>query len=385
MQQSIIDREKLRSESLNLLRFPLAIVILIVHVFSAGNFILHGHVYLADSTPIFKEFNYFIDGFIRGRSVPIYYFISGYVFFVGITLTKEKYIQKLKNRVKTLFIPYIIWNTVAILIGLICFLPFLERFFPNLGTIKIDFSLSSILYSYWDRSYGIFKSFTDNAEYVPNTCFPEDKPLWFLRDLMIVVLTTPIIYWILKRTKYYFVLALGLLWFVLGLFGDLLHTTQLVIAYFFFTFGAYMSVNKKDMLIEFGKYFRLSIFLYITFSLLYVAMIHVYPIANRVIHQINIFVGLIFAYNIATWLLEKKICKPNKFLASASFFIYVTHTLICTYILKIHFLIFNPTTDAMKFFVYTSTVLITAGSLLLTFWLLREYAPGLLKVIAGRK
>jgi membrane-bound acyltransferase YfiQ involved in biofilm formation len=202
---------------------------------------------------------------------------------------------------------------------------------------------------------------------------------------MIVVLTTPIIYWLLKHTRHYFVLFLGLLWFTLGLFGDFLHLSQLVVAYFYFTFGAYMSINKKDMLVEFGKYRRLSVILYVLLSLLFVAMLHICPIVNRVIHQLNIFVGLIFAYNMASWLLEKDICKPNKFLASASFFIYVTHTLICTYILKLHFFIFTPTTDAIKFFVYTSTVLITTSSLLLSFWLLREYAPNVLKVIAGRK
>ena len=379
------DREKLRSESLNLLRFPLAIIILIIHVFSSEDFVFHGQLYTADSTPIFKEFNYFIDGFVRGRSVPIYYFISGYVFFVGISLTKEIYFKKLQNRIKSLFIPYIIWNTVAILLGLMCFLPIFHRFFPNLNNISIDLSPSSILYCYWDRSYGIFKSIQEGVEYIPTTCFPEDKPLWFLRDLMIVVLTTPIIYWLLKHTRHYFVLFLGLLWFTLGLFGDFLHLSQLVVAYFYFTFGAYMSINKKDMLVEFGKYRRLSVILYVLLSLLFVAMLHICPIVNRVIHQLNIFVGLIFAYNMASWLLEKDICKPNKFLASASFFIYVTHTLICTYILKLHFFIFTPTTDAIKFFVYTSTVLITTSSLLLSFWLLREYAPNVLKVIAGRK
>lgn len=378
------EREKLRSESLNLLRFPLAIIILIVHVFCSGDFTFRGQIYSIDSTPIFREITYFIDGFIRGRSVPIYYFISGYVFFVGITLTKEKYIQKLKNRKKTLLIPYLIWNTVAIIIGLVCFLPCFHKFFPNLNVNSISLSPSSIFYSYWDRTYGIFSGYDKGVEVIPTTCFPEDKPLWFLRDLMIVVLTTPIIYWILKRTRYYFVCLLGLLWFVLG-FWDLRHTSQLLVAYFYFTFGAYMSINKKDMLVEFGKYFHLSVFLYISLSLLYVAMKHYCPEANRIIRQINVFVGLIFAYNIATWLLQKKICKPNQFLASASFFTYVTHGLFCYYILKLLFFLFNPTTDLMKIIIYTLTVLITAGIILLMFWLMRKHTPNLLKVIAGRK
>ena len=37
------------------------------------------------------------------------------------------------------------------------------------------------------------------------------------------------------------------------------------------------------------------------------------------------------------------------------------------------------------FLIYTLTVIITVGMLLLTFYLMRRYTPGFLKVIAGRK
>lgn len=379
------EREKLRSESLNLLRFPLAICVLTIHVFNSGDFVFQGRLFLVDSTPLFREFNYIIDGVIRGKSVPIYYFISGYVFFYGIILTKEKYFQKIKNRIKTLFIPYIIWNTAAILFGLFRHLPFLHKFFPHIDNTNLSFSLSSILYSYWDRNYGIFSITKNDPNYIPTTCWPENIPLWFLRDLMIVVLTTPILYWIIKHTRHYFICFMGVLWFFSSFLDISHHLKTIIVAYFFFSFGAYMSINKKDMLIEFGKYFRLSIYLFLGLSILYVVFKHIWPEANNVVFKINIFVGLIFAYNMATWLLKKQICKPNKFLSSASFFIYITHFIVCEPVLKLHYLLFNPTTDLLKFFVYISTVLTTTGGLLITFWLLREYAPKVLKVIAGRK
>lgn len=376
------ERGQLRSESLNLLRFPLAVVILSIHIFSSNGLKLQGQEVTFDATPIFQEINYFIDGFLRGQSVPIYFFISGYVFFLGITLTREKYLQKLHNRVKTLLIPFLFWNTLAILLTLLWRLPCFESLFPRLHMMKLDFSISNILYSYWNDVKGIF--IPVELPERNDAIFPQNVPLWFLRDLMIVVLSTPAIYWIIKHTKYYFICMFGVAWFV-QTYWELGHLNQLFTAFFFFSWGAYMSINKKDMLTEFGRYRGLSVVLYIGLSLLYVASVHYWPGASHTIKHLNIFVGLLFAYNLASWFIEHNICRPNAFLASASFFIYVSHALMCGYLLKVLFLVTRPTSNIGMLSVYISAVLLSVGSLLLVFWLMRRYTPNLLKIVAGRR
>ncbi len=338
--------------------------------------------------PFFQELNYIINGFLRGQSVPIYYFISGYVFFLGVTLTKEKYVQKLKNRVKTLLIPYLIWNSVAVLILLIELLPFLSSVFPNLHLHKaeLNFSMSAILAAFWDNSGGILSTIQPSAESVAAPIYPADGPLWFVRDLMIVVLCAPLLYWILKRTRHWFVLLLGVLWFVLPYFGVALgHASQLLTAFFFFSWGAYMSVNEKDMMREFNRFFKASMIGYPLVALLYVASVHYCPDLSATIKNLNVLVGLFFAYNIASWLLKRKICKVSPFLASASFFIYVTHTFVCSNLVKVLFLTFHPTGDLGMFLIYALAVIVTVAMLLLAFYLMRRYTPGLLKVVAGRK
>lgn len=92
----------MRSETLDLLRFPLALVIVIVHALP-----------LAPSPSIMDGL---IMAFLKEQSVPIYYFISGYVFFLGIELTKGVYLKKIKNRIRTLLIPYLIWNLLFLCI-----------------------------------------------------------------------------------------------------------------------------------------------------------------------------------------------------------------------------------------------------------------------------
>ena len=146
-----------------------------------------------------------------------------------------------------------------------------------------------------------------------------------------------------------------------------------------------MSVNKKDMLQEFGHFFKGSMLLYPLLALLYVLSVHCFPDASATIKRLNVFVGLFFAYNVAAWLLKRNICKVSSFLASSSFFIYVAHTLICGDLVKLFFFIFRPTNEWGMLLIYTSSVVVTVTFLLLVFYLLRRYAPSFLKVIAGRK
>ncbi len=348
-----------------------------------------GYVSL-ENMPFFQELNYFIDGFLRGQSVPIYFFISGYVFFLGVTLTREKYAQKLKSRVKTLLIPYLIWNVVFALIrALFRLLPGFSSVSQNSGSnaLQLNLTLSGLLETFWDNSKGLLVPVTPqlSAESVPTAIYPADYPLWFVRDLMIVVLCAPLLYWILKRARHWFVLLLGILWFALPYWVASGHWYQLLMAFFFFSWGAYMSVNEKDMMHEFNRFFKPSMVGYPLLALLYVASVHYCPDLSATIKKVNILVGLFFAYNAAFWLLSHKVCKMSPFLASSSFFIYVTHAFVCSVIVKVFFLAFHPTGDLGMFLIHASAVIIAVGMLLSVFYLMRRYTPGLLKVLTGRK
>lgn len=372
----------LRSQSLDLLRFPLAVVVLTIHTVNSNGFSMHGKKISIDEFPILMEMNHFVDGFLRGQSVPIYFFISGFVFFLGIELTREKYIQKLRNRVKSLLIPYIIWNIIGVLKVSIMFIPCLSSIFPNAYKIQLDFSLSAILETFWDASKGIF-IYPLNEDVTTNNISPEVGPLWFIRDLMIVVLCAPLLYWILKRTRFYFVMLLGILWFVSN--DEVRHLDQLLSAFFFFSWGAYMSINKKDMLQVFGRFFKVSVIAYVLLGISHITMAHYYPEACPIIKKMNVFAGLLFAYNLSAWLLKNKICTVNPFLAASSFFIYVSHRLICSDIPKILFMLFHPTSDIGMLLMFLSGILFTVFLLLSVFYLMRRYVPSVLKVVAGRR
>lgn len=366
---------ELRSQSLDLLRFPLAVVILLIHVFSTEGITFQGKTLDFESYPFFLFVNRLIDGFLRGQSVPIYYFISGFVFFIGGKMTKEVYLRKFKNRTKSLLIPYLIWNTFAILLLVITIYSSFNRYKGHAAEFTPSFN--GFLSAYWmyhGELEGVF--FADKF-------FPINAPLWFVRNLMVVVLCTPLISFLLKRLKHYLVIILGAIWFLANIFSIRLYSFGE--AFFFFTLGSYMCMYKHDILAIWGRYFRISVIAYVVLGALYVFVAYYIPELRTLVKQLNVLVGLIFAYNLSAWLLKNNKCKINKFLSSASFFIYVSHFLIAGKVLKLIYVSVAPSSSLSLLFVYISAILITLGLLFLTFYLLRRYTPGILNVIAGRK
>ena len=374
------NRTDLRSQALDLLRFPLAVVILTVHVFGTGVLAVHGVEYSLENIPVMSGVMGFINAFLKDQSVPIYFFISGYVFFIGDEFTKDVYVRKLKNRIKTLLIPYIIWNTAAILMQAALFLPYFRSLLPGLAMVETDWSFTGVLQCYWNLTKGVFAAWYPDA----GSLFPQNAPLWFIRDLMIVVLCTPLIYRFLKWARNYAVWLFGVSWFVLN-YWQLGHVLQLSTAFFFFSWGAYLSIAKKDMLEYFERFFKVSLVAYPLLSLLHVASVYWCPEITDTIKRLNVVAGLFFAYNVSAWLLKHNVCKVSAFLASASFFVYVTHALIYTNLLKLLFYLLRPVTQLEVISVYIFVVLIALASILSVFYLLHRYAPPILKIMIGRK
>lgn len=371
-----MDRNDLRSQSLDLLRFPLAIVVLTIHLlFPASYDDFSSSPFLLGTTDL-------ISGLLLDQSVPIYFFISGFVFFLNKDFNKEVYARKLRNRTKSLLIPYLVWNSAAIMKLLLFAMPLLAPLFSNQRTLSdFDFSPDSLLFSFWDESQGI----THQARPATNDIFPIDSPLWFVRDLMIVVVSTPIIYAVLKRLRQYAVYGLGLLWFILGIW-PLGHANQLLTAFFFFSWGGYLSICNKDILAVFGRFAKPAIVAYIIFSVAYALCCRsCAPEITLILKKTNQCAGLIVAYDAAAWLLRHKVCKANHFLAASSFFIYVGHILVIHEVRMVFVRLLNPSSPWQFAAVHALTFASTIALLLTTFYILRKLAPGLTKVITGRK
>lgn len=221
---------------------------------------------------------------------------------------------------------------------------------------------------------------------VTGEIYPIDTPLWFLRDLMIVVVTTPLLHLALRRARRVTMALLFAAWAASAFFPPG-HHSQLLTAYFFFAWGAGISINGRDIFVEFGRKARVAAVAYVALSAAYaVAYCHCAE-AMPLLKKANQCAGLITAYNAAAWLLQRGVCRVNRFLASASFFIYVGHMLVVheVYMALVRLTHADPTGGLGSAAAHVLSIPVTTGLLLGVFYLLRRYTPRLLKVVAGRK
>lgn len=119
-------------------------------------------------------------------AVPLFFVISGYLFYLHCSNGIHSIWPKMLKRVRTLLVPYLIMNTLAILFYVI--LNLLVDNIPFLGSVVNFRILNDIHQESW---YQILINF-----YWLN---PVAFQLWFIRDLIVVIVFTPVIYLILRQ------------------------------------------------------------------------------------------------------------------------------------------------------------------------------------------
>jgi hypothetical protein len=371
---------KLHSQAFDLLRFPLSVLVVCEHLFA--QMAIHGTVYNADNYSTVKLFEMIKDTFFSGADVPVFFLMSGFLFFYNVDFNADVYKRKIKSRVKTLFIPYIIWNTFMILMVLFPLIPVFSSLFPNLNPDRFDLSFANIQRSYWINYPGL----VIEEHPVINT-MPINFPLWYIRDLMIVVVFAPAIYNVIKKFNYSILILFGAIWIAYYTNKEQLvysRVRELSTAFFFFYWGAYMSINKVNMLEKFGRLFRPAIVVYLSTCALFILSKNYFPEYSGIIHKFTILSFVIATYDIAVWLLKRNICKASKFLAGGSFIIYVAHLLVFPNVEKILLTVIHPINNVTLFAIYILTLVITVLSLLGVYYLLKRFAPSVLKVLTGR-
>lgn len=222
------------SRSIDFLRLPLAFSIVLLHSVQSN---LPEGATLYYANDLHNAIKILFSEIICRASVPLFFFVSGYLFFNHIKeLGWNTYQEKVKKRCRTLLLPYVIWNVLCLLTlyvlhlianGITCSL---KDFFVEKGSWNIFF--------YGRRGY------------------PIDYPLWFVRDLIYMVILSPVIYYIVRRKGLLcFICVLYLITPAIGL-SDTIPTTAIC----FFSLGAYFNIMDKDFICS-ERCFRNLVFL----------------------------------------------------------------------------------------------------------------------------
>src|SRR5690554_590157 len=136
---------------------------------------------------------YVISDGITRIAVPLFFMISGFLFFFGVnSFSLNTYKTKIYKRIKTLLVPYLFWTTFTILFYYILqSFPFSKPFFTK-GLIRE--------YSYVDYILRILIN-------------PLPYQFWFIRDLMLLVLISPLLFFGIKKIKLVVISLLLYTWF----------------------------------------------------------------------------------------------------------------------------------------------------------------------------
>ena len=145
--------DSLLSKTISYLRFPLIVGVVFIH----SNILvvkIQGEMIRFDNWPFVTFIMNLFSTVFADVCVPLFFFISGFLFFYNSDFTKETYLAKLKKRIKTLLVPYLIWNFVGFVLLLIYVHPKVLRFFPLLNNYRVD--IVSFLSSFWVVTLTVF-------------------------------------------------------------------------------------------------------------------------------------------------------------------------------------------------------------------------------------
>ena len=161
---------------IKLLRLPLIIGIVTIH----SSLVPVGY---AD-----QFFQTFIAGTWGGSCVAFLFILSGFLFFRNFNLSLNAYIEKLKSRFWTLLVPYLFWNLALLAMVLI--------------VLNVP-ATSSIIQGHYKEYIGDY-SFANFLDCLIGykSYYPIAFHFWYVRDLIAMVILSPVFLLIARKIPY---------------------------------------------------------------------------------------------------------------------------------------------------------------------------------------
>lgn len=197
--------------------------------------VLYIHMFYTEGNamPSLMAIERFIGSGICSVAVPLFYMISGFLFFLKVPAGFRSIGEKIHKRVRTLLVPYLLANILTFLFYVIL----------NLIAFKVtaidrvvNFKVLDVVFhdGIWATLELVFIN--------PPIAFQ----LWFVRDLLVVILLSPIIWFVLKSISAT-VMSRGI--FVIALLGIfiLYGSNGYCAAFIWFSAGGFIALSPTRM------------------------------------------------------------------------------------------------------------------------------------------
>ena len=336
-------------------RFPLMVLVLFQH--SVGGD-LSTMQWSLDGTNVYHFITELISHHLCSIAVPCFFFFSGYLFYnhlPGNTFNVAWVKRKWERRVRTLVIPYVLWNllnvTAVVLITIL---------FQKLGISVTSNQMPTV-------EKGPLFWFVKG---------PINFPLWYLRDLIVLSILAPFLYYPIQKGPNLFLAFLFLLYFA---------STQMDFypSLTFFGVGCWFAITQKNIwtFCQQKKYHAyLLAFVFSTMATAFWGRQHIQAYLWLVFAPF----GMISFINIYDSLITKtRIAKYSLKLSETVFFIYAAHEIYILGWTKGFLLRLAGEGLVGHWICYFAAPLLTLLLCLALFYLLKKLTPKLLSFFCG--
>jgi len=351
--------DKSLSEKIKIVSFFSILLVILLHSFNLDSGPIPDSILFNKSSVWFIE-DLISFGFTR-IAVPLFFILSGFLFFYNHN-AGDSLFNKIKKRFRTLLIPFLFWSLFGIAFYFVLqSIPQTAVFFTKERVV--DFSFQK-----W-----LVKIFVNPIPY----------QLWFIRDLMLIVLISPLLQFCLQR---FWTLTLSfafILWFTVC--GGFHNSSE---ALLFFLTGSALSIYNPKALEKNYENKALYIFcLWVILVLLKTTLLYfdIEPVIVKSILKISILTGVIAFWGVYDSLFKNALNAKNILLQMAgfTFFIYAAHEPMLTVFKKILFVVLGKDHVNAYFIVYLAAPILTFICCLTTAVVLKKYFKSFYEIITG--
>lgn len=320
--------------------------------------ILHSHL-LNYATGWDRLIQLFLTREITRIAVPLFFAISGFLFFINYHKPNRLFFaRKIKSRIKSILIPYILWSILGI--SSLYFMQIIPqtRFFFTKELIE-NYNLIQLIKATLITPVGTYQ-------------------LWFLRDLFLLILLSPLICWFIQKIRLLIILFSCWCWFA----NVPLHIMYNE-SFFFFIIGSVIAFYYTDNIQK-----RISFKISLVFFLLWIGICIYLTTAKHYshsVHCIGILLGLIsiwYSYDFVYPYFSTQTI--NSSIYNYSFFIYLTHEPLLTIIKKIVLYLGDYSNVAITITYFTAPIITILACIALGI-MLKKGTPSLYSLLTGKR
>lgn len=287
--------------------------------------VLYAHSYMpnvGDVSRVNWVQSFFSGGVCARIAIPFFFMISGFLFFVTVDNSISRVFTKIQKRLRSLLIPYLLWCILTLLLFIVLNLFVWTSQFVNLKIFAVYDEMG-----FWGTLKLVF--------------WGDPMPLafqfWFVRNLLVVIFTTPLIFLMIKYVPSPLIFV-SLLFAIA--FSD---NASFLLSFSYFILGAIFSEHKKLLAPKVGRSpLFLSVMLFLIFLTDTILLVSGYiPVF---VHNIFALVG-VFAvwlmYDVVYIYVPRGFKEKIKPLLNYTFFVFAFHEPILNVLKKITHRFFN--------------------------------------------